>query len=57
MSFSLISGIIHPRQEIFQRREAEFNITLPRVNNFYIKQKMTWNICFIIYPKHQTKSG
>ena len=31
-------------------------ITLPRVNNFDIKQKMTWNVCFIIYPKHQTKS-
>ena len=29
-----------------QRREAELNIILPRVNNFDIKQKTEWNICF-----------
>ena len=32
-----------------QRREAELNIILPRVNNFDIKQKKAWNICFIIF--------
>ena len=26
-----------------QRREAEVNIILPRVNNFDIKQKKAWN--------------
>ena len=31
-----------------QRREAELNIILPRVNNFDIKQKKAWNICFIM---------
>ena len=30
-----------------QRREAELNITLARVNNFDSKQKKAWNICFI----------
>ena len=48
MPLCLISEII--------RREAELNIILPRVNNFDIKQKKAWNICFIIYPQHQTKS-
>ena len=33
------------------RREAELNIRLPRVNNFNIKQKKAWNICFIICTK------
>ena len=28
---------------------------LPNVNNFDIKQKLAWNICFIIYPQHQIK--
>ena len=32
------------------------NIILPSVNNFNIKQKLAWNICFIIYPQHQAKS-
>ena len=32
------------------------NIILLRVNNFDIKQKLAWNICFTIYPQHQTKS-
>ena len=40
-----------------QRREAELNIILPRVNNFDIKQKKAWNICFIICHQHQTRSG
>ena len=40
-----------------QRHEAELNIVLPRVNNFDIKQKKAWNICFIIYHQHQTRSG
>ena len=39
-----------------QRREMELNIILLRVNNFDIKQKSAWNICFIIYPQHQTIS-
>ena len=40
-----------------QRREAELNIILPRVNNFDNKQKSAWNICFIIFHQHQTRSG
>ena len=36
-----------------QRREAELNIKLPRVNNFDIKKKKGWNICFIVW--HHTK--
>ena len=40
-----------------QRREAELNIILPRVNNLDIKQKRAWNICFIICHQHQTRSG
>ena len=40
-----------------QRREADLNIILPRVNNFDIKQKKTWNIYFIICHQHQTRSG
>ena len=39
-----------------QRREAELNIILPRVNNFDIKQKKIWNICFIICDRHKTRS-
>ena len=39
-----------------QRRKEDLNITLPRLNNFNIKQKMARNVCFIIYPQHQTKS-
>ena len=45
-----------PEVSDIQRREAELNIILQRVNNFDIKQKSAWNICFIIYPQHQTKS-
>ena len=40
-----------------QRREADLNIILPRVNNFDIKQKKTWDICFIICHQHPTRSG
>ena len=40
-----------------QRREAGLNIKLPRVNNFNIKQKKAWNICFILCHQHQTRSG
>ena len=49
MPFCLISEII--------RREADLNIILPRLNNFDIKQKWAWNMCFIIHPQHQTKSS
>ena len=39
-----------------ERREAELTIILPGFNNFDIKQQSARNICFIIYPQHQTKS-
>ena len=39
-----------------QRREAELNIVLPRMNNFNIKQKRAWNNCFILWHQHQTRS-
>ena len=43
----------YPPEKInIQRREAELNIILPRVNNFNIKQKNAWNICFIICHQH-----
>ena len=42
---------------LIQRREAELTIILLRVNNFNIKQKKAWNICFIICHPHQTRSG
>ena len=38
------------------RREAKLNIMLQRVNNFNIKQKKTWNVHFIIWQQHQTRS-
>ena len=44
-----------PEVRNIQRREPELNIILARVNNFDIKQKPACNICFIIYPQHQTK--
>ena len=41
-----------PEVSNIQRREAEVNIILLRVNNFHIKQKfvclLIWDICFII---------
>ena len=43
-----------PEVRNIPRREAKLNITLLKVNNSNIKQKIAWNICFIIYPKHQT---
>ena len=46
-----------PKVINIQRREAELNSILPRVDNFEIKQKKTWNICFIIWHQHQTRWG
>ena len=43
MTFRLI---VSPEVINIQRREEELNIILPRVNNFYIKRKNAWNICF-----------
>ena len=40
-----------------QRREVVLNIILARVNNFKIKQKKAWNICFIICHQHQARYG
>ena len=40
-----------------QQRDTELNIVLPRVNNFDIKQKKAWDICFIICHQHQTRSA
>ena len=40
-----------------QPREVELNMILQRVNNFDIKQKTAWNICFILYPEHETNNG
>ena len=31
---------------------SELNVALAVVNNFDIKQKMIWNICFIIYSQY-----
>ena len=31
------------------------NTILPRMSDSDIKQKIAWNICFIIYPNHQNK--
>ena len=40
MLFCLMSEIIHSPEVInIQQRKLELNITLPRVNNFNIKQK------------------
>ena len=39
-----------------QPREVELNMILQRVNNFDIKQKIAWNISFILYPKHETNN-
>ena len=40
-----------------QPHEAKVNIILPRINNFNIKQKKAWNICFITCLQHQTRCG
>ena len=37
-----------PEVTNIQRRDAELNIILPKVNDFDIELKKTWNICFII---------
>ena len=46
-----------PQAINIQRRKMELNIVLPRVNNFNIKQKKEWGICFIICQQQQTRSG
>ena len=38
-----------------QQLKMEINIILLRKNNFDIKQKKAWNICFIICHQHQAK--
>ena len=38
-----------PKVINIQRQEEELNIILSRVNNFDIKQKKAWNICFVIW--------
>ena len=40
MTPSLTSEVISPEVINIQRRDAELNIILPRVNNFDIKQKI-----------------
>ena len=45
-----------PEVRNIQRRKAELNITLRRMNNFDIKQKVVCNIYFTICSKHPTKS-
>ena len=57
MPFCLISEIYSFEVRNIQQHEAELNIILPRLNNVDINQKMAWNICFITYPKDQTKSA
>ena len=49
-----MSGIIH--QGNIQQCEVVYYLPLHRVSNFDTKQKIAWNICFIIHPQHQTKS-
>ena len=56
-AFSLNIRNYSPELINIQRREAVLSIILPRVNNFDIKQKKTWDICFIICHQHQTRSG
>ena len=54
-AFQFNSSNYSPEVSNIQRREAELNIILPMVNNFNIKQKMTWNVSCIRYPQRQTK--
>ena len=58
MSLCLMSGIIRGIPEVrnIQRHKAKLNITLRRMNNFDIKQKVVCNIYFTICSKHPTKS-
>ena len=46
-----------PKVINIQRCKAKLNIILLRENNFNIKQKKAWNICFIICHQDQTRSG
>ena len=46
-----------PKVINIQRRVAELNIILPRVNNFNIKQTKAWTICFIVCHQYQTRCG
>ena len=50
---SLTSEVISPEVINIQRRDAELNIILLRVNNFDIKQKNTWN--FVLLYATNTK--
>ena len=42
----------HEGSSNIQRREVKLIVILPRVNNVKIGQKMTWNLCFIIFSQH-----
>ena len=46
----------HSLEVITQRRKAKLNIILPRVNDFDVQQKMTWNIHILLYT-HSTKQN
>ena len=46
-----------PEVNNIQWLKVELNIILLKVNNFDIKQKMSWNICFIICHQHQKRFG
>ena len=48
--YTFLFNIINYSSQVnnIQQREAELNTLLSRVNNFNIKQKKVWNICFII---------
>ena len=56
-AFLFIIRHFSPEVINIQRREEELNIILLRVNDFDIKQKQVWNVCFIICHQHQTRSG
>ena len=45
-----------PEVSNYQRREVELNITLPRINNFNIKQKWHEIFALLYVPQHQEKS-
>ena len=53
MAPSLTSEVISPEVINIQRRDAELNIILLRVNNFDVKQKNTWN--FVLLYATNTK--
>ena len=57
MSFLVNIRNYSPKVINIQRREAALNIMLSRANNFDIKQKKAWNICFIICHQYPTRSG